>query len=259
MIWEELAATGVGGSRPPLPPFHALRKGNERELLQTEISTSGKENKMKGSECLFTSEKLEGWDEIFVPPEEIRNLREMKRVWLIGFDSTEPVRLEIRCTYRRPEKFIEYMTAVSKRLISPDRGIFSIIGMVLNYDGSREPRQKKYDRKVIWSFLVIWAARKFPEKSIKEIYAALVAFSVNRGEGYYYLAPVGSMMNIMSTTGLAWHSFCAAIYWYTYPDELETNAHKLASVSIVGLRPEPIEFSSYDNFLKGIGLEGENN
>jgi len=212
---------------------------------------------MEGLQCILTSEKLDGWDEVFVPPEEIRDLKEMKRVWLISSDSIEPGRLELRFTYNRPETLIEYMTAVSEGLISPDRGSFSICGMILKYDGSQEARQKKYDRRVIWTFLKKWASKKVPQRSLKEIYESLVAFNVNQGEGYYYMAPIGSMMHPMSTTGLGWRSFYGDIYWYTYPNELEKNADKLTDVQIVGLTPEPESFNSYDEFLAEIGIEEE--
>jgi hypothetical protein len=212
---------------------------------------------MDGLQCLVTSEKLEGWDEIFVPPEELRDLKEMKRVWLVTSGSTKSGVLELRNTYNRPEKLIEYMTAVSKDLIYPDRGLFSICGIILNYDGSREPRQREYDRKVIWSFLKRWAAKKFPEKSLKEIYEALVTFDVNQGDGYYYLAPIGSMMHPASTTGLGWRSFYGNIYWYTYPNELENHANELTDVQIMGLTPEPVRVNSYDEFLVEIGMKEE--
>jgi hypothetical protein len=129
--------------------------------------------------------------------------------------------------------------------------------MILNYDGTREPRQKKYDRKVIWTFLKQWAASKFPEKSLKDIYKALVAFNMNKGDGYYYLAPVGSGMHRLSTTGLGWQSFYGDIYWYTYPNELENHANDLTDVEIIGLAPEPTRFNSYDEFLAEIGMKEE--
>ncbi len=197
-----------------------------------------------------TNDKIEGLDEVFTDIEETRYLKGMHELWLIqSINPRNPREIEGRITLHYPQKVIEFQES--------GKGNFEIVRVIRNYDKSREPHQKKYDRKVLWGYLKRWALKKYPGKTLPEIYETKVRFFLKQGVEYYYLAPINGLIlgrPGLSETGLS-QIRTKYMRCYSYPDELELNADKLGHVTISVLAEETIELDSYDEFLKEIGYE----
>ena len=202
----------------------------------------------------FTTEKLPEWDVEFVPIRDICNLKDMKRIWVIQTFSKETGTIKIRVTFDFPKRILDLMDVSPSSQEPLAIPTYEVWGVIINYDGTREPIQKKYDPRVIWKYVKRWAPMNISPGLIP---GSIARFHMRQEGGLYVLSPPGSIINLhQSDTGLAWASDNGA-FWDAFPDELEIHANDLIDVTIPCIDGVmSIEFGSFDEFIREIGLGG---